>query len=96
MAIFCSRLWLSRAFPSLSSNPLHMLKAHQEAEVDILDRMPNLVGLVVLVLLLIIWKLRKIATDCDELIYPELRGVYHVVVFAYGAESDRVFGVPGE
>ncbi|KAL2934142.1 NADPH:adrenodoxin oxidoreductase mitochondrial, partial [Bienertia sinuspersici] len=62
MVIFRSRLWLSGAFSSLSSNPLRvcvvgsrptgfyttkkMLKAHQEAEVDILDRLPNPFGLV--------------------------------------------------
>lgn len=26
----------------------------------------------------------------------ELRDLYHVVVLAYGAESDRVLGIPGE
>ncbi|KAL2904416.1 NADPH:adrenodoxin oxidoreductase mitochondrial, partial [Bienertia sinuspersici] len=55
MAIFRSRLWLSRAFSSLSSNlyalvrlvaDLLMLKAHHEAEVDISDRLPNPFGLV--------------------------------------------------
>ncbi|KAL2928464.1 NADPH:adrenodoxin oxidoreductase mitochondrial [Bienertia sinuspersici] len=111
MTIFCSRLWLSRAFSSLSSNPLHMLKAHQEAEVDILDRMPNPVGLVcsgvapdhleTKVNVSWKWESRVICVTkrasrcvsrgelCDMLYFPE-------VVFAFGAESDRVFGVPGE
>lgn len=54
--------WLSRSFTGLSSNPLRVcivgsgpagfytaektLKAHQEAQVDIIDRLPTPFGLV--------------------------------------------------
>lgn len=31
-----------------------------------------------------------------DLTVPELKDLYHVVVFAYGAQSDRAMGVPGE
>ncbi|KAL2924565.1 NADPH:adrenodoxin oxidoreductase mitochondrial, partial [Bienertia sinuspersici] len=136
MAIFRSRLWLSRAFSSLSSNPLRvcvvgsgpagfytaekMLKAHQEAEVDILDRLPTPFGLVrsgvapdhpetkvERLQQIVMNQFTRVAKNerCmflgnvnlgSSVSLKELRDLYHVVVLAYGAESDRVLGVPGE
>ncbi|KAG8639594.1 NADPH:adrenodoxin oxidoreductase, mitochondrial isoform X2 [Manihot esculenta] len=87
-----ARTWLSRSFSNISSHPLHvcvvgsgpagfytaekMLKAHQGAEVDIIDRLPTPFGLV----------RSGVAPD-----HPETK-----VVLAYGAESDRDLGIPGE
>ncbi|KAA8523135.1 hypothetical protein F0562_009558 [Nyssa sinensis] len=91
-----------------------MLKAHQGAEVDIIDRLPTPFGLV----------RSGVAPDHPEtkivtnqfsrvpqnercsffgnvsigssVSLSELREMYHVVVLAYGAESDRILGIPGE
>ncbi|RVW96271.1 NADPH:adrenodoxin oxidoreductase, mitochondrial [Vitis vinifera] len=92
MAFCRAKTWFSRSFSSLSSNPLRvgvvgsgpagfytaekMLKAHQGAEIDIVDRLPTPFGLV----------RSGVAPD-----HPETK-----VVLAYGAESDRVLGIPGE
>lgn len=62
MAFCRAKTWFSRSFSSLSSNPLRvcvvgsgpagfytaekMLKAHQGAEIDIVDRLPTPFGLV--------------------------------------------------
>ncbi|XP_057545672.1 NADPH:adrenodoxin oxidoreductase, mitochondrial isoform X2 [Amaranthus tricolor] len=130
MAIFHSRKWLSRAFSSLTSTPLRvcvvgsgpagfytaekMLKAHQEAEVDILDRLPTPFGLVRSGVApdhpetkIVTNQFTKVAKN-DRCMFlgnvnlgssvslKQLRDLYHVVVLAYGAESDRALGIPGE
>ncbi|KAI5383017.1 hypothetical protein KIW84_070426 [Lathyrus oleraceus] len=91
-----------------------MLKAHQQAQVDIIDRLPTPFGLV----------RSGVAPDHPEtkivvnqfsramqhercsffgnvalgssISLSELRKLYDVVVLAYGAESDRDLGIPGE
>ncbi|KAL2942035.1 NADPH:adrenodoxin oxidoreductase mitochondrial [Bienertia sinuspersici] len=142
MVIFRSRLWLCGAFSSLSSNPLRVCvvgsgpaafytaekKAHQEAEVDILDRLPTPFGLVrsgvatdhpetkverlqQIVMNQFTWVaknercmfLRNVNLG-SSVSLKQLRDLYHVVSFvvigqvvlAYGAENDRVLGVPRE
>lgn len=128
MAIF--RAMIARKFSSATVRPLRvcvvgsgpagfytaekMLKAHEGAEVDIIDRLPTPFGLV----------RSGVAPDHPEtkivtnqfsrvahkercsffgnvslgssISLYELRQIYHVVVLAYGAESDRVLGIPGE
>lgn len=130
MAIFQARTWLSRSFSTLSSHPLRvcvvgsgpagfytaekMLKAHQEAEVDIIDRLPTPFGLVRSGVApdhpetkIVINQFSRVArhdrcsffgnvTLGSSVSLLELRELYHVVVLAYGAESDRELGIPGE
>ncbi|KAL8153216.1 hypothetical protein V2J09_010976 [Rumex salicifolius] len=150
MAFLRSRSLFSRAISSLSSHPLRvcvvgsgpagfytadkMLKAHQRAEVDVLDRLPTPFGLIrsgvapdhpetkvlfvelVLFLELSLFKsLQQIVinqfsrvaenerfhffgnvTLGSSVSLKELQELYHVVVLAYGAESDRALGIPGE
>ncbi|KAH9616099.1 hypothetical protein KSS87_011137 [Heliosperma pusillum] len=130
MAAFGSRAWISRTFSSLSSNPLRicivgsgpagfytadkMLKAHQTAQIDILDRLPTPFGLVRSGVAsdhpetkIVVNQFTRVAQNdrCmffgnvnlgSSVLLKELRELYHVVVLAYGAESDRVLGIPGE
>lgn len=91
-----------------------MLKAHQKAEVDILDRLPTPFGLVRSGVApdhpetkIVMNQFTRVAKN-DRCMFlgnvnlgssvslKELRDLYHVVVLAYGAESDRSLGVPGE
>ncbi|KAK1365372.1 hypothetical protein POM88_040933 [Heracleum sosnowskyi] len=125
-----SKLFLRRSYSSFSSHPLRvcvvgsgpagfytaekMLKAHQNAEVDIVDRLPTPFGLVRSGVApdhpetkIVTNQFSRVAHN-DRFSYignvtlgssislSELRDLYHVVVLAYGAESDRAFGVPGE
>ncbi|GMH03307.1 hypothetical protein Nepgr_005146 [Nepenthes gracilis] len=130
MAIFHARIILSRSFSSLSSNPLRvcvvgsgpagfytaekMSKAHQTAEVDILDRLPTPFGLVRSGVApdhpetkVVVNQFSRVAQNGRCMFFgnvklgssvslKEIRDLYHVVVLAYGAESDRVLGIPGE
>ncbi|XP_054786614.1 NADPH:adrenodoxin oxidoreductase, mitochondrial isoform X1 [Prosopis cineraria] len=130
MAIFQARTGLSRSFATLSSNPLRvcvvgsgpagfytaekMLKEHQEAQVDIIDRLPTPFGLVRSGVApdhpetkIVINQFSRVAQHerCSlfgnvalgsSISLSELRELYHVVVLAYGAESDRSLGIPGE
>ncbi|KAL3021830.1 hypothetical protein AAZX31_05G214300 [Glycine max] len=122
-----ARRWLCR---SISSNPLRvcvvgsgpagfytaekMLKAHQQAQVDIIDRLPTPFGLVRSGVApdhpetkIVINQFSRVAhhercsflgnvTLGSSISLSELRELYHVVVLAYGAESDRSLGIPGE
>ncbi|KAK2970961.1 hypothetical protein RJ640_027442 [Escallonia rubra] len=130
MAIYKATKLLSRSFSSLSSRPLRvcvvgsgpagfytaekMLKAHEEAEVDIVDRLPTPFGLVRSGVApdhpetkIVTNQFTRVAQNerCSffgnvslgsSLSLSELRDMYHVVVLAYGAESDRVLGISGE
>ncbi|CAN1769963.1 NADPH:adrenodoxin oxidoreductase, mitochondrial [Linum perenne] len=101
-----------------------MLKAHQGAEVDIIDRLPTPFGLVRSGVapdhpetkLSLPENLEQIVTNQFSRVFAqnercsffgnvslgssvslsELRELYDVVVLAYGAESDRALGIPGE
>ncbi|TKY60872.1 NADPH:adrenodoxin oxidoreductase [Spatholobus suberectus] len=91
-----------------------MLKAHQHAQVDIIDRLPTPFGLVRSGVApdhpetkIVINQFSKVAqhercsfwgnvTLGSSISLSELRQLYHVVVLAYGAESDRSLGIPGE
>ncbi|KAJ6371014.1 hypothetical protein OIU77_001511 [Salix suchowensis] len=91
-----------------------MLKAHQGAEVDIIDRLPTPFGLVRSGVApdhpetkIVMNQFSKAAqhercsffgnvTLGSSVSLSELRELYHVVVLAYGAESDRALGIPGE
>ncbi|XP_061343855.1 NADPH:adrenodoxin oxidoreductase, mitochondrial [Gastrolobium bilobum] len=129
-AIFRARTWLGRSFSSISSNPLRvcvvgsgpagfytaekMLKAQQQAQVDIIDRLPTPFGLVRSGVApdhpetkIVINQFSRVAqhercsffgnvTLGSTISLSELRNLYHVVVLAYGAESDRSLGIPGE
>ncbi|PRQ46644.1 putative adrenodoxin-NADP(+) reductase, Biotin synthase [Rosa chinensis] len=130
MAVIQLRTWLSRTFSTAASRPLRvcvvgsgpagfytaekMLKAHQEAEVDIIDRLPTPFGLVRSGVApdhpetkIVVNQFTRVAqhercsffgnvTLGSSVTLPELRELYDVVVLAYGAESDRVLGIPGE
>ncbi|KAK8478676.1 hypothetical protein V6N12_020261 [Hibiscus sabdariffa] len=78
-----------------------ILKTHQGSQVDIIDRIPTPYGLNV------INQFSRVAQNerCSffgnialgsSVSLMEPRELYHVVVLAYGAESDRVLGIPGE
>ncbi|XP_024033729.1 NADPH:adrenodoxin oxidoreductase, mitochondrial isoform X2 [Citrus clementina] len=128
--MYKARAWLSRSFTALSSNPLRVcvvgsgpagfytaektLKAHQEAQVDIIDRLPTPFGLVRSGVApdhpetkIVINQFSRVVqhercsffgnvTLGSSVSLSELRQLYHVVVLAYGAESDRALGIPGE
>ncbi|KAG5155789.1 hypothetical protein JHK82_013758 [Glycine max] len=127
LGLLGARRWLCR---SISSNPLRvcvvgsgpagfytaekMLKAHQQAQVDIIDRLPTPFGLVRSGVApdhpetkIVINQFSRVAhhercsflgnvTLGSSISLSELRELYHVVVLAYGAESDRSLGIPGE
>ncbi|KAI7981480.1 hypothetical protein LOK49_Contig36G00005 [Camellia lanceoleosa] len=130
MAISRAKKLFSRSFASLSSTPLRvcvvgsgpagfytaekMLKRHQGAEVDIVDRLPTPYGLVRSGVApdhpetkIVTNQFSRVAQNerCSffgnvslgsSVSLSELREMYHVVVLAYGAESDRVLGITGE
>ncbi|RZC50294.1 hypothetical protein C5167_018717 [Papaver somniferum] len=130
MVIFRGRTLFLRKFSSLSSHPLRvcivgsgpagyytaerLLKAHQKAEVDIIDRLPTPFGLVRSGVApdhqetkVVINQFSRVGLNerCSffgnvnvgsSVSLSELREMYNVVVLAYGAESDRDLGVPGE
>ncbi|XP_057751131.1 NADPH:adrenodoxin oxidoreductase, mitochondrial isoform X2 [Arachis stenosperma] len=130
VVILQARKWFSRSLSSFSSNPLKvcvvgsgpagfytaekMLKAHQQAQVDIIDRLPTPFGLVRSGVApdhpetkIVINQFSRVAqheqcsflgnvTLGSSISLSELRKLYHVVVLAYGAESDRSLGIPGE
>uniref|UniRef100_A0A6M2ERD6 NADPH:adrenodoxin oxidoreductase, mitochondrial n=1 Tax=Populus davidiana TaxID=266767 RepID=A0A6M2ERD6_9ROSI len=130
LSLSLSRRRSSLSFSTLSSNPLRvcvvgtgpagfytaekMLKAHQGAEVDIIDRLPTPFGLVRSGVApdhpetkIVMNQFSKVAqhercsffgnvTLGSSVSLSELRELYHVVVLAYGAESDRALGIPGE
>ncbi|KAJ1437973.1 Ferredoxin-NADP+ reductase, adrenodoxin-type [Sesbania bispinosa] len=144
MKILQARRCLCRSLSSTSSNPLRvcvvgsgpagfytaekMLKAHQQAQVDIIDRLPTPFGLVrsgvapdhpetksnsIELSLpenlqqIVVNQFSRVAqhercsffgnvTLGSSISLSELRKLYHVVVLAYGAESDRSLGIPGE
>uniref|UniRef100_A0A803NT30 NADPH:adrenodoxin oxidoreductase, mitochondrial n=1 Tax=Cannabis sativa TaxID=3483 RepID=A0A803NT30_CANSA len=130
MVIYRASSWLSRAFSTVSSHPLRvcivgsgpagfytaekMLKAHQEAQVDIVDRLPTPFGLVRSGVApdhpetkVVVNQFSRVAQHerCSffgnvflgsSISLCELHKLYDVVVLAYGAESDRVLGIPGE
>ncbi|XP_010254045.1 PREDICTED: NADPH:adrenodoxin oxidoreductase, mitochondrial [Nelumbo nucifera] len=130
VAILCAKKWFLRSFSSISSHPLRvcivgsgpsgfytaekMLKAHQGAEINIIDRLPTPFGLVRSGVApdhpetkIVINQFTRVALNkrCSffgnvslgtSISLSELRELYDVVVLAYGAESDRVLGVPGE
>ncbi|XP_004503452.1 NADPH:adrenodoxin oxidoreductase, mitochondrial [Cicer arietinum] len=91
-----------------------MLKARQEAQVDIIDRLPTPFGLVRSGVApdhpetkIVVNQFSRVAqhercsffgnvTLGSSISLAELRKLYHVVVLAYGAESDRSLGIPGE
>ncbi|KAF2309647.1 hypothetical protein GH714_004448 [Hevea brasiliensis] len=91
-----------------------MLKAHQGAEVDIIDRLLTPFGLVRAGVApdhpetkIVINQFTRVVqhercsffgnvTLGSSISLAELRELYHVVVLAYGAESDRDLGIPGE
>ncbi|KAH7572281.1 hypothetical protein JRO89_XS04G0231500 [Xanthoceras sorbifolium] len=131
-----ARSWLWRSFSTVSNNPLRVcvvgsgpagfytaektLKAHQGAQVDIIDRLPTPFGLVrsgvapdhpetkaKKLQQIVINQFSRVAqhercsffgnvTLGSSISLSELRELYHVVVLAYGAESDRALGIPGE
>ncbi|KAL4563911.1 hypothetical protein LXL04_027959 [Taraxacum kok-saghyz] len=121
---------IGRKFSSATSHPLRvcvvgsgpagfytaekMLKAHEGAEVDIIDRLPTPFGLVRSGVApdhpetkIVINQFSRVAHNqrCSffgnvslgsSVSLSDLRQFYHVVVLAYGAESDRALGIPGE
>ncbi|WVZ76894.1 hypothetical protein U9M48_024815 [Paspalum notatum var. saurae] len=120
----------TRGFSASASEPLHvcvvgsgpagfytaekMLKGHEGAQVDIIDRLPTPFGLVRSGVApdhpetkIVVNQFSRVAANdrCSffgnvtlgrDISLPELRKTYHVVVLAYGAESDRSLGIPGE
>ncbi|KAH7511946.1 hypothetical protein FEM48_Zijuj12G0037700 [Ziziphus jujuba var. spinosa] len=130
MVNFGARSWLCRALSTIPSNPLRvcvvgsgpagfytaekMLKAHQQAQVDIIDRLPTPFGLVRSGVApdhpetkIVVNQFSRVALNdrCSffgnvtlgsSVSLSDLRQLYDVVVLAYGAESDRVLGIPGE
>ncbi|OAY80576.1 NADPH:adrenodoxin oxidoreductase, mitochondrial [Ananas comosus] len=121
---------MARGFSSLNLNPLRvcvvgsgpagfytaekMLKAHEGAEVDIIDRLPTPFGLVRSGVApdhpetkIVVNQFSRVAANArcsffgnvslgTNVTLSDLRQMYDVVVLAYGAESDRSLGVPGE
>ncbi|CAN8320289.1 unnamed protein product [Cochlearia groenlandica] len=92
-----------------------LLKAHEGAHVDIIDRLPTPFGLVRSGVApdhpetkIVINQFTRVAQQHErcsfygnvklgsDLSLSELRDLYHVVVLAYGAESDKDLGIPGE
>ncbi|TXG61414.1 hypothetical protein EZV62_012777 [Acer yangbiense] len=126
----------ARRFSTVSNNPLRVcvvgsgpagfytaektLKAHQGAQVDIIDRLPTPFGLVrsgvapdhpetkaKKLQQIVINQFSRVAqhercsffgnvTLGSSISLSDLRELYHVVVLAYGSESDRALGIPGE
>ncbi|XP_014661191.1 NADPH:adrenodoxin oxidoreductase, mitochondrial isoform X3 [Setaria italica] len=120
----------TRGFSAFVREPLHvcvvgsgpagfytadrMLKSHEGAQVDIIDRLPTPFGLVRSGVApdhpetkIVVNQFSRVAANgsCSffgnvtlgrDISLSELRKTYHVVVLAYGAESDRSLGIPGE
>ncbi|OEL25070.1 NADPH:adrenodoxin oxidoreductase, mitochondrial [Dichanthelium oligosanthes] len=120
----------TRGFSASAPEPLHvcivgsgpagfytadrMLKGHEGAQVDIIDRLPTPFGLVRSGVApdhpetkIVVNQFSRVAANgrCSffgnvtlgrDISLSELRKTYHVVVLAYGAESDRSLGIPGE
>ncbi|CAA0836108.1 NADPH\\x3aadrenodoxin oxidoreductase-mitochondrial [Striga hermonthica] len=121
---------ISKRFSTLSSSPLRicvvgsgpagfytaekLLKKHETAEVDIIDRLPTPFGLVRSGVApdhpetkIVTNQFTRVAHNerCSffgnvslgsSITLAELRETYNAVVLAYGAESDRFLGIPGE
>ncbi|CAH8382702.1 unnamed protein product [Eruca vesicaria subsp. sativa] len=128
MSMFLTRRLVTRCFSSRP--PLHvcivgsgpagfytadkLLKAHEGARIDIIDRLPTPFGLVRSGVApdhpetkIAINQFSRVAQHerCSfygnvklgsDLSLSELRDLYHVVVLAYGAESDKNLGIPCE
>ncbi|XP_047095955.1 NADPH:adrenodoxin oxidoreductase, mitochondrial-like [Lolium rigidum] len=91
-----------------------MLKGHEGAQVDIIDRLPTPFGLVRSGVApdhpetkIVVNQFSRVAANArcsffgnvtlgSDVSLSELQKTYDVVVLAYGAESDRSFGIPGE
>ncbi|KAF0933706.1 hypothetical protein E2562_019189 [Oryza meyeriana var. granulata] len=91
-----------------------MLKGHEGAQVDIIDRLPTPFGLVRSGVApdhpetkIVVNQFSRVAANgrCSfygnvtlgrDVSLSELQKTYDVVVLAYGAESDRSLGIPGE
>ncbi|KAI3835855.1 hypothetical protein MKX03_011353, partial [Papaver bracteatum] len=82
-----------------------LLKAHQKAEVDIIDRLQTPFGLVRSGVVINQFSRVGLNERCSffgnlnlgsSVFLSELCEMYNVVVLAYGAESDRDLSVPGE
>ncbi|KAL5976853.1 hypothetical protein ACLOJK_021188 [Asimina triloba] len=91
-----------------------MLKAQEDAKIDIIDRLPMPFGLVRSGVApdhpetkIVINQFSRVASNvrCSffgnvslgtSISLADLREIYDVVVLAYGAESDRSLGIPGE
>ncbi|KAM0903408.1 hypothetical protein ACQ4PT_018638 [Festuca glaucescens] len=91
-----------------------MLKGHEGAQVDIIDRLPTPFGLVRSGVApdhpetkIVVNQFSRVAANAhcsffgnvtlgSDVSLSELRKTYDIVVLAYGAESDRSFGIPGE
>nr|CAB3446451.1 unnamed protein product [Digitaria exilis] len=91
-----------------------LLKGHEGAQVDIIDRLPTPFGLVRSGVApdhpetkIVVNQFSRVAANgrCSffgnvtlgrDISLSELRETYHAVVLAYGAESDRSLGIPGE
>ncbi|KAF3333166.1 NADPH:adrenodoxin oxidoreductase [Carex littledalei] len=120
----------TRGFSSATRDPLHvcvvgsgpagfytadkMLKAHQGAQVDLIDRLPTPFGLVRSGVApdhpetkIVVNQFSLVASHdrCSffgnvslgsSVSLSELRQTYDAVVLAYGSESDRSLGIPGE
>ncbi|KAJ0986060.1 hypothetical protein J5N97_004416 [Dioscorea zingiberensis] len=122
---------IARSFSLLRSDQLHvcvvgsgpagfytaekMLKGHEAAKIDIIDRLPTPFGLVRSGVApdhpetkIVVNQFSRVAGNekCSffgnvmlgghGVSLLELRQLYDVVVLAYGAESDRSLGIPGE
>ncbi|KAI9074781.1 hypothetical protein K1719_043258 [Acacia pycnantha] len=89
MAIFQARTWLFRSFSTLSSKPLHVCvvgsgpAGFYTAEKMLKAHQEAQTQ-------------RLSSTNFQGVSLSELRELYHVVVLAYGAESDRSLGISGE
>ncbi|KAF8721731.1 hypothetical protein HU200_022907 [Digitaria exilis] len=123
-------LGATRGFSAAAPEPLHvcvvgsgpagfytadrLLKGHEGAQVDIIDRLPTPFGLVRSGVApdhpetkIVVNQFSRVAANgrCSffgnvtlgrDISLSELRETYHAVVLAYGAESDRSLGIPGE
>lgn len=91
-----------------------MLKRHEQANVDIIERLPTPFGLVRSGVApdhpetkVVVNQFSRVGANercsffgnvslAKDISLTDLRKLYHVVVLAYGAESDRELGIPGE
>ncbi|XP_022147042.1 NADPH:adrenodoxin oxidoreductase, mitochondrial [Momordica charantia] len=130
MALFRARAFLRKGFSTFASPPTHicvvgsgpagfytaekLLKAHPDAQVDIIDRLPTPFGLVRSGVApdhpdtkIVVNQFTRVAQHprCSffgniklgsSISLLDLRELYHAVVLAYGAESDKTLSIPGE